>query len=142
MKEASCPRCGYCIPRPPPGPAPDITLNDAKAILEWHAFNLGAQGEATKAHAIGVLIDALDAPHSTLKSAPPLTPDERPHSCLACDYEATRAVNRNEPPLRLLATCPKVDPRIREDAKKRLGKRLCSCNRQGACYACAVEGTG
>lgn len=77
MKEPSCPRCGYCVPRPPAGPAPDITLNDAKTILEWHAFNLVAQGEATKANAIRVLIDALEAPRSTLKSVPPLTPEEK-----------------------------------------------------------------
>ena len=141
MNERSCPRCGLreCAP---PGLVPDLTLEEAKVVLRTHAFNLRMSGEGTKAHAISVLIEALEAPRSTLKSAPPLTPEERPHNCLACDYEATRAVNRNEPPLRLLATCPKVDPRIREDAAKRLGKRLCSCNRQGACYACMAEGTG
>jgi hypothetical protein len=46
-----------------------------------------------------------------------------PHSCLACGYEAGRAVNRNEPPLHRLAVCPNVDPRIREDAAKRLAQR-------------------
>ena len=75
MNEPSCPRCGLreCAP---PGLVPDLTLEEAKAVLRTHAFNLRMSGEGTKAHAISVLIDALEAPRSTLKSAPPLTPEE------------------------------------------------------------------
>lgn len=47
---------------------------------------------------------------------------EPAHDCLACGFDGS-TLTRNEPPLRALATCPYVDPRIREDAAERLARR-------------------
>lgn len=41
------------------------------------------------------------------------------HDCLACGFDGS-TLTRNEPSLRLLAKCPNVDPRIRDDAAKRI----------------------